>query len=105
MNHAISTLHYVATFVALVVLTLLTWWLSTLPLGAMEVPVALAIASLKMLLVVLFFMHLVEQPATNAFVLVFGVTMLVLLVALSGVDVATREDLPRPPAVGVGAPA
>jgi cytochrome c oxidase subunit 4 len=96
MKRHVSTKDCLVTFAALIALTLLTWWLSTLSLGRWQMPVALAIASAKTLLIVLFFMHLVEQQASNGFVFLFCVLMLVLLVGLTTSDVATRPALTHP---------
>lgn len=79
------------TFLALLALSALTFGLSFLHLGALEVPAALAIASLKATLVVLFFMHLWEQPRGNAAALALAVFLTATLVALVAADVATRD--------------
>ncbi|WP_298271827.1 cytochrome C oxidase subunit IV family protein [Geobacter sp.] len=49
---------YIAVWLALLVLTGITWGVSYLDLGLWNVVVALAIASLKASLVALYFMHL-----------------------------------------------
>ncbi len=56
------------TYAALVALTLLSFGISRLDLGAADFVLALVIASAKTMLVLLFFMHLTEQRATPAFV-------------------------------------
>ncbi len=50
--------NYVIVWVALLVLTFLTWRVSFIPIGLMNVAVAMIIASTKASLVALFFMHL-----------------------------------------------
>lgn len=52
---------YIAAWVALMFLTLITWQVSYVHLGVMNVVVALAIASVKASLVALFFMHLKDE--------------------------------------------
>ncbi len=49
---------YIMVWAALLVLTFVTWKVSFIPLGMMNVTVAMIIASLKASLVALFFMHL-----------------------------------------------
>jgi cytochrome c oxidase subunit IV len=49
---------YIVVWIALLILTILTWWVSYIDLGMGNVAVALIIASLKASLVALFFMHL-----------------------------------------------
>jgi cytochrome c oxidase subunit 4 len=81
---------YVGTWVVLVVLAAVTLLLSRMSLGAWQVPIALLIAAVKGALVVLIFMHLLEQRAVNR--IVFGVALLliVLLVGLTAADVLAR---------------
>ena len=96
---AVSARPYVLTWLALVALAGLTLLLSSVELGALQWPVALGIASVKAALVALFFMHLRESQTANRLVLVVGVLFVVLLVAFSSADVATRDaSLPAPPA-------
>ena len=85
-----SALAYIATFVALVVLAAATFGLSRLDLGVLRVPVALAIAVAKGLLVVLVFMHLKEHRAANRIFFTIAFVFIVLLVSLSTADVVTR---------------
>jgi cytochrome c oxidase subunit IV len=94
--HRITARAHWLTWLALMVLSGLTLGLSFLPLGAMHGPVALAIAAVKVVLIVLIFMHLLEQRLSNAFALIFCVLMLLLLVSLTAADVATRREPPTP---------
>ncbi len=50
--------NYAIVWAALLILTFVTWRVSFIPLGMMNVTVAMIIASLKASLVALFFMHL-----------------------------------------------
>ncbi len=56
-HHILPLGIYWGVFFALVIGTLLTVWTATIDLGRMNVVVALVIASIKALLVILFFMH------------------------------------------------
>jgi len=90
----VSPIGYLATLLALLALSVLTLALSSLALGAWALPVALLIASSKAILVALFFMHLVEQPAVNAFVAITAVALVAVLVGLTVADVVTRSASP-----------
>ena len=85
---------YVAVFAALVVLTAITVAVSYVDLGPASVVVALAIASLKALLVLLFFMHLRESSGLTWVVALGGFFWLGILITLTMSDVLTRGWLP-----------
>ncbi len=91
---------YVVIWVLLLVFTVTTVLTGRLDLGALNLPLALTIASVKATLVVLFFMHLSESHGVNR--LVFVVSILFVLVLIAGVfgDLLTRYPLTLP----VGAP-
>ena len=89
---------YFAIFAALMALTALTVWASTVDFGALSIVVALAIAVVKALLVILFFMHVRHsRPLTQA-VIAGGLVWLVILLVLPLSDYLTRGWLPPPPA-------
>lgn len=99
-------LSYVLTFLALLGLTAATYFLSKVELGKLALPVAIAIASTKGLLVALFFMHLKEHPSASRLAVAVAVFFVLLLMGLAVADLATRfpPALPRdwsvsPPAV------
>ena len=56
-HHVLPLSIYWTVFTALVVGTILTVWTATIDLGHLNVVVALLIASVKAILVILFFMH------------------------------------------------
>jgi len=91
----------VAVFAALILLTLLTAWLgATAQLGAWEIPVALGIATVKTLLVGLFFMHLIHSSKLTWLVILSALLALAIMLALTLVDYWTRPygpvSLPPP---------
>lgn len=88
---------YLATWIGLLALTSLTFALSFVRTGAWELPIALIIAAAKTLLVLLFFMHLVEQKFINAFTVIVSVGLMSLLMALVAADVVTRRTFPPTP--------
>jgi cytochrome c oxidase subunit IV len=78
------------TFVALLVLTLGSWGLASASLGVAEMPIALGIAAVKATLVVVFFMHLLEEEVSTVLALLSGVFFVFLLASFVAVEVATR---------------
>ena len=87
---------YVATFVALLVLTGLTFGLSFLSLGPLEWPVALSIAAAKGILIALYFMHLKEMSPAHALSGVLAVLLLTILILFAMSDVWTRPVVVGP---------
>lgn len=81
---------YVAAFLALLALTGVTFGLSFVPLGALELPVAIAIALAKASLVALYFMHLVEQPPSHRIAALTALALAAILIVLAAADVLTR---------------
>jgi cytochrome c oxidase subunit 4 len=86
----VSTRAYVLSFGALLGLTLLSYWLSYRNLGEFSTPVALAIAVVKDSIVALFFMGLVDEPASHRVIGITAVLFVILLAALAAADVVTR---------------
>jgi cytochrome c oxidase subunit 4 len=72
---------YLIVWFSLIVLTVVTWFVSYVQLGMMNVTVAMLIASLKASLVALFFMHLRYE---NWLVWVFALTPLGFLLLIIG---------------------
>jgi|SoiMethySBSTD1v2_1073268.scaffolds.fasta_scaffold524940_2 cytochrome c oxidase subunit 4 len=93
-HHVPSLRSYVASFVALLVLTGMTVAAAYVDLGAMSTLVAITIAGVKALIVALWFMHL---RATGRLTWVFaasGVAWFLLLVVLMMADFDSRAWLP-----------
>lgn len=90
MKKHVTKRDYLVTFVALLVLTALSWVLAHVPLGDFELPIALVIALVKSGLVALFFMHLIEQRLSNRLTLLVSVTFLVIIIGFIAADVSTR---------------
>jgi cytochrome c oxidase subunit 4 len=89
-HHVDSTLTYVLVFVALIGLTVITTAVAFVDLGAFSVVAALAIATCKMLLVALFFMHVRHSTRLTHLVLAGGLLWLGILILLTLGDFATR---------------
>jgi cytochrome c oxidase subunit IV len=92
-----SRRRYIATWIALVALTLTSYLLGRLGLGPIDVPVALAIGVVKATLVVLIFMHLSEEPFSVGAALAVALLLIVILTLLTSADPLTREIQDLPP--------
>ncbi len=92
-EHIVPRKTYLLIFGVLLVLTLVTVWVSTIDLGRLNVLVALAIAVGKALLVVLYFMHVRYSGRMTRLVLIAGVFWLLILFALTMSDYLTRRWL------------
>jgi cytochrome c oxidase subunit 4 len=81
---------YMAVFLALAVGTLLTWWVSTIELGMWNTPIALLIATIKAVLVILFFMHVIHSTRLTWVVVIASFLWLAMLFVLTFADYLTR---------------
>ncbi len=95
-EHIESVKTYTIVFITLLVLTLLTTLVAMVDLGALNVAAALVIASIKMMLVALFFMHLRHSGVLMKVVVGGGLLWLVILLVLSMSDFVSRGWLPVP---------
>jgi cytochrome c oxidase subunit 4 len=88
---------YVLVWLALMVMTGLTAAVSFVDLGQWSAPVAMGIASTKVLLVALFFMHLRYTQSKIVWVwAIAGIFWLIILFCLSMTDYLTRGFLRVP---------
>jgi len=88
--HPASTRTYYVIFAVLLVCTYLTWQIARFNLGIFNVAAALLIATLKAVLVVLFFMHAKDSPRLTWLVAVGGLVWLGILMSLTDADYFTR---------------
>ena len=95
-QHIVPLKTYILVFASLIGLTLLTTGVAFIDLGPLNTIVALAIAFSKMLLVVLFFMHLRHSSGLVKIVLLAGFFWLALLIGLTMSDYRTRSWTPSP---------
>jgi cytochrome c oxidase subunit 4 len=93
-GHVVSVRVYLGVFLALLSLTGLTTWVSYFDLGPMNTVVALAIAAAKMLLVILYFMHVKYSSDLTRLVILAGFFWFAILVALTLSDELTRNWTP-----------
>ena len=89
-EHVVPVKIYLAVFVSLILLTGLTTGVAYIDLGVFNTVAALAIAATKMMLVVLFFMHVKYSSGMTRVVIIAGLFWLALLISLTVVDEHTR---------------
>jgi cytochrome c oxidase subunit 4 len=87
----ISDKTYLAILFALLLLTLLTYWLAQVDLGRWNSPIGLAIAAVKASLVILFFMHARYSTWLTWVVIVAGLLWFSILFVLTLSDYLTRS--------------
>ena len=103
-GHIVSVKLYLGIFVALLCLTALTTGVAYIDLGAFNTVAALAIAVVKMLLVVVFFMHVKYSGRLIQVFILAGVLFLAILVTFTLADELTRHWSPTPSGWGMLAP-
>ena len=93
--HIIPIKMYITIAVLLMILTVVTVTVSFVDLGALNISVALAIASVKALLVAFFFMHLFWD--NKIYLIIFGMALLFLTIfmTLTMFDTSTRGAIDR----------
>ncbi|HSP17151.1 MAG TPA: cytochrome C oxidase subunit IV family protein [Thermoanaerobaculia bacterium] len=89
-HHVTSLPVYFGVFIALMVFTILTVGVSRIDLGALNTPIALAIAVIKATLVILFFMHVIHSTRLTWVVILASLFWLALLFVLTLADYLTR---------------
>lgn len=92
-HHITSRKTLLKVFAALVALTALTAITAQIDIGALNIPLALAIAGTKALLVVLFFMALKYDKPVNALFFGLGILFVVVFLTFTLFDTAFRGDL------------
>ena len=90
-HHRAPLTAYFAVFFALMVLTILTVWVSRIDLGTMNTAVAMAIAVVKALVVILWFMHVIHSPRLTWIVVIASFLWLGVLFVLTFSDYLTRH--------------
>lgn len=90
-EHVVPVSTYVLVFIALMIGTGLTTGVAYIDLGAYNTVVALAIAVAKMLLVILFFMHVKYQPGLTRIAIICAFFWLGIMITLTLSDELTRK--------------
>lgn len=89
-GHIVPVKTYLAVFISLLILTGLTTAVAYVDMGRFNLVAALAIAVAKMLLVVLFFMHVKYSPPFIKLVVVAALLWLGIMITLILSDELTR---------------
>ncbi|RMG96998.1 MAG: hypothetical protein D6705_09820 [Deltaproteobacteria bacterium] len=90
-EHVSPVSTYVKVFVALLVLTALTYGVSYMDLGAASLPVAMLVAFAKASLVCMFFMHLKYDDRYNVFVFISTLLFVAIFFAFTIFDLVQRD--------------
>ena len=85
-EHIPSIRSLLGTFAILIALTVLTLYGSTLSLGSAEIWFSMGIATVKAVLVGLFFMHLKHDKPFNVLIVVFSLGFAAIFIGLTMVD-------------------
>ena len=89
-EHIVPTRTYYLIYAILMFFTFLTWWVAYYDLGPLNTVAALAIACTKMILVILFFMHVKYATRLTWVVVMSGFFWLAILLTLTFGDYLTR---------------
>ncbi len=89
-EHIASVKSYILVFLGLIVLTVLTTAVAFVDLGPANIVVALGIATCKMLLVALWFMHVKDSSALTKLVITGALLWLAIMIAFTLADFHTR---------------
>jgi cytochrome c oxidase subunit IV len=89
-EHIVSPKIYVGIFLSLMVLTAATVGAAYVNLGPFNIVIALAIATVKATLVVLYFMHARYSPKRTQLVIICAIFWLAVMLALTLSDYSTR---------------
>ena len=89
-EHIVSPKVYIVIFVSLMLGTGITIWAAFQNFGKFNIVIALAIATIKATLVVLYFMHARYSPGRTQLVIVCSVFWLAIMLALTLADYDTR---------------
>jgi cytochrome c oxidase subunit IV len=91
-HHIVSPATYLSIILTLMALTGITVWAAFIDLRQFNIVVALAIATCKATLVVLFFMHAKYSPRRTQLVIVAGIFWLAILLFMTMSDYISRID-------------
>lgn len=85
--HIVSSAIFIKVWLCLLALTALTIFVASLDLGAFSILMAISIASIKAILVLMFFMHLKYEPP------LFVITSLITVMTLTAIILMTFSDV------------
>ncbi|MEZ6138185.1 MAG: cytochrome C oxidase subunit IV family protein [Pirellulaceae bacterium] len=91
-SHPMPVWQLLAVFFALIILTGLTVYQSTLEFGNMELILSLFIATIKASLVILFFMHMIHDKPLNAIIFLGSFVFVALFLGFTLMDSSAYRD-------------
>jgi cytochrome c oxidase subunit IV len=91
--HILPLRLYIGIGLALLILTIITVWVAQIPLGPYNLVVALTIATIKAVLVGLFFMHLIYDNKLYLIIYALSLIILGIFIILTLFDTMQRGDL------------
>jgi cytochrome c oxidase subunit 4 len=89
-HHVVTPLQYVYVYVALLIGTIITIFAADVDMGLFNPVVALAIASTKMVIVILFFMHVKYQSNLVRMTVACGFFTFIVLITMTLTDYMSR---------------
>jgi len=98
-GHTVGYKGYVLVWVALMILTVITYYAATINFGVFNIVIALGIASLKAALVALFFMHLKFEDRVTWIFVIYPLILLGLLISSTVLDAYFYLGLSPKPAI------
>ncbi len=90
-HHQASLAAYFVVFFVLMILTVITVWVSRIDLGTLNTGVAMIIAVTKATVVILWFMHVIHSPRMTWIVVISSFLWLAVLFVLTFSDYLTRS--------------
>ena len=92
-HHIIPLSIYMAVFISLIIMTVITIISAQYDFGSFNIVIALFIASFKSSLVLLFFMHLYYDNKINMALIIGSVLFVAIFIGLTMLDVTRRQDI------------
>jgi cytochrome c oxidase subunit 4 len=99
MTHHVTPVRtYVLIWLALMILTAVTWQVALINLGELNIVAAVTIAVIKMTLVVAFFMHVRQAESLTKLYVFAGFFWLMILLTFFMMDYLSRswQSVPKP---------
>ena len=92
-EHVLPVKIYLTVAIALFTMTVITVTVSYIDLGGWNAIVALAIATIKALMVAFIFMHLLYDKKINLFIFSMGLVFIGIFISLTMFDTLRRSDI------------
>jgi cytochrome c oxidase subunit 4 len=93
-HHITGNKTSIIVWLALMILTAITVYVSYINFGVLNIVIALTVASIKASIVALYFMHLKFEDSITWVFALFPLSLLALLIALTITDTFTRVVVP-----------